>query len=478
MERIDEKEEAIGMDKTIEKTGAHRVVEIPLERLEIHPMNVRKEYEGIDELADSIRENGIMQNLTVVPEQNFFEEQYRNNPTEEARAAVETSREKQMYFVVIGNRRLLAAREAGIETAPCAVVESMDNRAQVTTMLTENMNRKDLKIYEESAAIQMCFEDFGINMESMHQMTGLSKSTIRRRLNVAKLDREILEEKAKDGEFQMTLHDLYSLEKIQDVETRNKVLEEARDSRDLANRARAAAREELHKNHKAEYEKLLKAAGIGKAPKEVNEEFYSGKWDRLNEYRLDDDVPEEIAAEEEGELFYVERYGSMYIVRKAKKQKRELSEWEIKERERKKTEREIKGKYKVAMEDMGDFIRNLFDGKVEPIKDTTEMGNALWDILLNRGAYIGMSDVARTILGKDQYAKSVTPEEREGANEKARSLPELYQKIAVVHNCIRSLEMTNYKMCYNEKNGTRSRGCTLALQNTAFRLLTRRATKS
>lgn len=44
------------------------IVEIKLEKLKIHPKNIRKEYEGIDELAQSIKENGIMQNLTVVPD--------------------------------------------------------------------------------------------------------------------------------------------------------------------------------------------------------------------------------------------------------------------------------------------------------------------------------------------------------------------------------------------------------------------------
>lgn len=111
------------------------VVEIKLEQLKIHPKNVRKEYEGIEELAQSIKENGIMQNLTVVPD----------------------SEDAGKYLVVIGNRRLTAARQAGIETAPCVIIEDMSDRDQVTTMLTENMNRKDLKIYEEAAAIQMCF---------------------------------------------------------------------------------------------------------------------------------------------------------------------------------------------------------------------------------------------------------------------------------------------------------------------------------
>lgn len=75
------------------------VVEIKIEDLKRHPKNVRRKYEDIEELAQSIKENGIMQNLTVVPDKE----------------------EEGKYLVVIGNRRLTAARKAGLETAPCVV---------------------------------------------------------------------------------------------------------------------------------------------------------------------------------------------------------------------------------------------------------------------------------------------------------------------------------------------------------------------
>ena len=162
------------------------VIDIKLDRLKIHPNNIRKEYDGIEELAQSIRENGIMQNLTVVPDRN----------------------EEGTYFVVIGNRRLTAARQAGIETAPCIIVDNMSDKDQITTMLTENMNRKDLKIYEEAAAVQMCMKDFGFDIEEMEKKTGLSKTTLHHRLNLAKLDQKQLQKIAKDENFQLTLNDL------------------------------------------------------------------------------------------------------------------------------------------------------------------------------------------------------------------------------------------------------------------------------
>lgn len=153
------------------------IQEIELGKLKIHPKNVRKTYRGIDELAESIKAKGILQNLTVVPD-----------PDEEG-----------TYFVVIGNRRLTAARKAGIKTAPCFVTE-MSEKDQASAMLMENMQRDDLTIYEQAQGFQMVL-DLGETEEGLAEKTGFSKTTIRRRLNIAKLDQEALQEKEAEGEF-------------------------------------------------------------------------------------------------------------------------------------------------------------------------------------------------------------------------------------------------------------------------------------
>ena len=185
-------------------------IEISINNLRNHPKNIRKSYNGISELAASIKENGILQNLTVVPD-----------PDNEG-----------MYLVVIGNRRLQAAKKAGLETVPC-VITDMEESDQALTMLTENMQRKDLTLIEESSGFQMCLEDFGIDVGTLASKTGFSKTTVRHRLNIAKLDRGILKDKMDDPEFQLTITDLALLEKVRDVEKRNSILDEAGDSRDL-----------------------------------------------------------------------------------------------------------------------------------------------------------------------------------------------------------------------------------------------------
>lgn len=407
------------------------VVEIKLEQLKIHPKNVRKEYEGIEELAQSIKENGIMQNLTVVPDLE----------------------DPGKYFVVIGNRRLTAARQAGIETAPCVIIEDMSDRDQVTTMLTENMNRKDLKIYEEAAAIQMCFADFGFGMEEMEQKTGLSKTTINHRLNVAKLNEKVLREKAESEEFQLSLTDLYSLEKVENVKTRNKILKEARDSRDLANKARSAAREELQAKNEKEFIALCKKRGIKAAPKEADNEFYSGKWDKVADYSLTDKVPKQLKVGKDGELFYLTRYGTFYIIKKAEAKKKEPTKQDLEEREKKKNKRELTAKYKAMFEDMGDFVRNILDGKVEPVKETEKLDMLIWNLFMCDSTWIGKNDITQAILGKELYAKDITEEERKTAEEKAAKLPILHQKIAVAYWKLKDLNLMEWDNTYSKSAG-------------------------
>ena len=115
------------------------IVPIPLDMLEPHPDNPRKELGDLTELADSIKTNGIMQNLTVV-----------------------ASPDSNKYRVVIGHRRMAAAKLAGLTELPC-VVSDMDHKEQVATMLAENMQRSDLTAIEQaegSVLLRLAVLDF------------------------------------------------------------------------------------------------------------------------------------------------------------------------------------------------------------------------------------------------------------------------------------------------------------------------------
>ena len=180
-------------------TGKNKVELIDVSKLRQHPKNVRQSYDGIEELAASVKENGILQNLTVVPD-----------PATEG-----------YYLVVIGNRRLLAAREAKLKKAPCCVVD-MSEGEQIATMLLENMQRRDLNLIEEAKGVQMTL-DLGFDIDELSKKTGLSKRSLKDRKKIADMDldySEVSEETMK----QITLADMEKLSQIRDEEARQEIL--------------------------------------------------------------------------------------------------------------------------------------------------------------------------------------------------------------------------------------------------------------
>lgn len=171
---------------------------IYIDLLKAHPKNPRIDLGDLTELAESIKESGIMQNLTVVRDDS----------------------EQEGYTVIIGHRRLEAARMAGLEELPCNVVE-MDEKTQVATMLLENVQREDLTPYEQAHGFQMMI-DLGETVDTISKKTGLSQTTVRHRVKLLELDQETLAEKSKQ---QITLTDLQMLEKIKSPEKKNDCLE-------------------------------------------------------------------------------------------------------------------------------------------------------------------------------------------------------------------------------------------------------------
>ena len=176
-------------------TDAAGIQYIHIDLLHPHPDNPRKDVGDVTELAESIKANGILQNLTVVP----YEGTYR---------------------VIIGHRRLAAAALAGIDVLPCVVVE-MTEKEQISTMLTENMQRVDLSIYEQAQGFQMML-DMGDSMEEIADKSGFSKTTVRKRLEIAKLDGKAL--KKATEERQVTMADFDKLAEVEDIEARNRLL--------------------------------------------------------------------------------------------------------------------------------------------------------------------------------------------------------------------------------------------------------------
>lgn len=209
---------------------------IPTDKLHPHPQNPRKVIGDIDELAESIKANGILQNLTVVPMNDDWTE----------------------FTVIIGHRRLAAAKQAGLTELPCAVVE-MSEKEQLSTMLTENMQRSDLTVYEEAKGCQLLL-DLGDTVAEVAEKTGFSESKIRRRVKLCELD----EEAFKESQIrQPTLADYDRLNQIKDIETRNKLLESI-GTNNFDNLLYSAVKKQETEEEKEKIEKLCLEHGMTK----------------------------------------------------------------------------------------------------------------------------------------------------------------------------------------------------------------------
>jgi len=184
-----------------------------------HVNNPRKMLGDLTELRDSIQKNGILQPLTVVP----FEGGYK---------------------VVIGHRRLEAAKQAGLEEVPCEVRDLSDEE-QLNIMMMENMLRENLTTYEEAKGFQMML-DLGKSVETIAEETGFSQSTIRSRTKLLGFDEKKFKESVERG---ATLHDLTKLYEIDDEHTRNAMLKYAGTNDFNAKVNRAIQNQELDRKY-------------------------------------------------------------------------------------------------------------------------------------------------------------------------------------------------------------------------------------
>lgn len=124
---------------------------LPLNIIQLSPLNPRKTMspEGIVELADSIKQIGLLQPITV-------------RPVEFSEACNEPTR----YEVVIGERRYRALSIIGVEEAECIVRTMTDEEAKFA-MIVENLQRKDVDPFEEGEALTMLNDSGRMTIENL-----------------------------------------------------------------------------------------------------------------------------------------------------------------------------------------------------------------------------------------------------------------------------------------------------------------------
>lgn len=408
------------------------IINIGVEHIHPHPENPRKDLGDLTELVESIKKNGVMQNLTVIPIDGKSGE----------------------YTAIIGHRRHAAAKIAGIKELPCRIIEGLSEKEQISTMLEENMQRNDLTIWEQANGFQMML-DLGETEEQIAEKTGFSRTTIRHRLNIAKLNQKELQKKEKDENFQLTLKDLYELEKIADVRTRDKVLKAATDSRDLVWKAKQAVTEETRAKNKKLFDELFKKAGIKKAPDGAEHERYSGKWDILQSWQLDKDMPKSLKKFKEGALWVVFWNSEIAVIAPAKKQNRELSEYEVKEKEKSRAKKELKQKHKVLYTEIDRFIMGIITKEITPLKENVELYKALtWATIKGKVDYY-RSDLVNFYSGKSLYElENEEPDKYKEFLDWEKNLSPLH--LAIAHmTSIKKCEMYNYNVEYHQENASK-----------------------
>lgn len=209
----------------------NQIFQIGIGKLKPHPKNPRTDVGDVTELAESIKANGIFQNLTVVKSDN------------------------DTYTVVIGHRRLAAAQLAGLQELPC-VISEMDDKTQIATMLSENIQRSSLTVIEEAKGFQMMF-DLGASMKEVVSKTGLSESTIRKRTKLLELDYDAVCGATERG---ATLQDFCDVNTLNDIELRNKVLNDIGTANFRSSLKKARITEIINKNKPEIIEQLERFA--------------------------------------------------------------------------------------------------------------------------------------------------------------------------------------------------------------------------
>ncbi len=151
-------------------TDAHEVALDDLRPGRYQPRNHMAD-EGLAELADSIREQGVLQPLVVRPA---------------------PAGPGARYEIVAGERRWRAARLAGLAAVP-VVVRELDDQAALAVALIENLQREDLNPLEQAQSLARLASEFGLTHEQVAKAVGRSRASVSNLLRLLDLEDEVKE---------------------------------------------------------------------------------------------------------------------------------------------------------------------------------------------------------------------------------------------------------------------------------------------
>lgn len=340
----------------------NEIVMIPVDQLMHQPENPRKDLGDLTELSDSIRVNGVLQNLTVVQV------------------------DENQYNVVIGNRRLEAAILAGLTEVPCSVSE-MDYKTQIATMLAENMQRKDLTVYEQAEGFQMMM-DLGFKPKEIGEKTGFSEKTVKDRLKLAKLNKKNFSDAVNQG---ATLLEMIEVTKLESKTAQNEVLKAA-GTDNFRQKLKDALEEQERKQNQERIKPILKEEGF--EPIAEKERYGNSEWEEIYGCGIELADPDDklrkklkdLQKKNEGPFrYFFTRWGRVEVYKKkAKAAKTPMTTEQKTERQKSiakgKHLRYVKGFWAQAYELRKEFIRNY---TVANGQSTSTIGKILIKYALN-----------------------------------------------------------------------------------------------
>jgi ParB family chromosome partitioning protein len=156
--------DALNVETEIDKEYVHQ---LPINKIDVNKAQPRKTFnkETIEALAQSIKENGMLQPITV-------------------------QKTGDRYEIIAGERRYRAVRLLEMETIP-AIIKELSPQAVCQLALIENLQREDLNPIEAAAAIKALMEDFNLTQQEVSEKIGTSRPNIANALRLLKLPDEV-----------------------------------------------------------------------------------------------------------------------------------------------------------------------------------------------------------------------------------------------------------------------------------------------
>ena len=330
------------------------------------------------------------------------------------------------------------------------------------------MQRTDLTIREQAEGFQLML-DLGETIETIEKKTGFGETTIRHRLNIAKLNGKELDKKEK--EFQISLKDLYALEQIKDIKTRNKVLSEAVSSENLTRKIEVAVTEEKRAENKKAWVEIFKARGGMTEDPELAKDW-GQKYNEVKSINLDEKPKTRLiidGVEKSEPLFWCERYGRLKIATKKKTgkvDKKDLTPEELKRKEDEKKKKQIKELTKLCVKEIKDFVHGIIDGKYTTTEKDLVIYAKTWAAMVENLGSARKSDYYDFLTGKHYW--ELEKDDRKKTEQTFEWMNAIKQMLILTAEAMTSIDMCDWSMYPRMESLRRMRVITTALEPYGF----------